>query len=94
MCSGPHGGKRYSKFAPETQALIELFVWGKLKEDPTRRVADYVHALSEVGVEVTRWWIDRLFKRWGLSWKKPMYKQASQLSPQLQCYSSLCSLTD
>jgi transposase len=73
---GKHGGRRYSQFSPERQAMIELFVWGKLKADPTLRVYDYVTALAvEAGVTVNRWWIDRLFARWGFTWKKPMYKQ-------------------
>jgi len=78
--SGSWGGRRHSKFDAQTQVEIEQLIWFLVLDNPLMAAHEYVVALAAVGVVVNASWVNRVFKRWGLSWKKPIYKQINKFT--------------
>jgi len=84
--SGKHGGARNFKFSATEMAQIEVIVWLLLKADPLRSDQEYVTELVNSGFHVNRIWVNRLFKRWGMTTKMARWKQALKFTSENLLY--------
>jgi transposase len=79
----PRGGAREGrfKFPHPVRQLICKFLWLKTQENNTTKTAEYVSALRDIGINVSNSYVNRLFRSWGLSWKKCEYKHPNKFHP-------------
>jgi len=73
--AGGHGGLRWTAFG-DRSAEVHLFVYALIREDPTQTAGQLARRVfTGLHVEVSDRWVQRLVKRWGFTWKKPMHVQ-------------------
>lgn len=85
----PHGGPREEcfKFSIEEKQRLEHLLLLLAKENPTWKLREYKERLETLDVSVSKEYIRRIFKSWGLSWKKAQYKHPNRYtSRNLQYY--------
>jgi len=62
---------RVKKFSPEEEEQVSTLIWNKCKAEPFTTLGEYRQYLTEKGFNVSKSYLQRLFKKWRWSWKKP-----------------------
>jgi hypothetical protein len=78
-----HGGfrKERLKYSREVKEHIEDILWLSANQDRTKKITEYVRELKELGLEtMTPSYVGRIFRSWGMSWKKMQYKHPHKYS--------------
>ena len=77
---------RYSKFTNEEHQKLRALLWILAKEDPTRKILDYVNELQMYGFNVKREFVRLIFNTWKWSWKRPSFKQLQKYTQIILVY--------
>jgi len=78
--SNPIGGARNFKFSSAEQALLEACLWMSVRENPCKTMKSHQKFLADQNYNVQPQFIDRIFKRWKWTWKRPIRRQIEKYS--------------
>jgi len=74
---GSRGRARYSE---EVEEVMRFALWQEVSADPLRTSAQFATVLATNGFHVSQQWVDRCFKRWGVSHQKPSYRNLNKFT--------------
>lgn len=74
------GAMGAARYAPEVEDVIRFLLWQEVKADPLRTIKQFTQTLNRAGWTVTHDWVNRTFKRWGISRQRPNYKNLNKFT--------------
>lgn len=84
--SGAWGGFRGLKFGAVIDFALQKLIWLHVQLYPKWSCVHHTQALIHLGFNVTKDWVERVFRSWGWTWKKPTHIQIQKYTAENMIY--------